>query len=104
MSKYPGDDRIGAQRNPALDGLAPKLYVPREFEGNLRWGRMCPDQFFKIGEAGQTSDRPHNPGDDLLSPVRTTIGRTGLASVFGMGTGVSPCVKSPGSRESGLTA
>jgi hypothetical protein len=34
----------------------------------------------------------YNPGDDLLSPVRTTIGRTSLASVFGMGTGVSPYV------------
>ena len=37
-----------------------------------------------------------NPGDDLLSPVRTTIGRTGLASEFGMGSGVSPHVWSPG--------
>ena len=32
------------------------------------------------------------PGDDLLSPLRTTIGLTSLASVFGMGTGVSPPV------------
>jgi hypothetical protein len=38
-----------------------------------------------------------NPGDHLLSPVRTTIGRTGLASEFGMGSGVSPSVWSPGS-------
>ena len=36
------------------------------------------------------------PGDDLLSPVRTTIGLTGLASEFGMGSGVSPPVYSPG--------
>jgi hypothetical protein len=30
----------------------------------------------------------YNPGDDLLSPRRTTIGRTSLASVFGTRTGV----------------
>ena len=39
----------------------------------------------------------NNPGNNLLSPRRTTIGLTGLASEFGMGSGVSPQVKSPGS-------
>jgi hypothetical protein len=33
-----------------------------------------------------------NPGNHLLSPLRTTIGRAGLASEFGMGSGVSPPV------------
>ena len=33
-----------------------------------------------------------NPGDDLLSPVRTTIGLKSLASEFGMGSGVSSSV------------
>ena len=42
------------------------------------------------------------PGDDLLSPRRTTIGRAGLASVFGMGTGVSPPVWSPGNSLSAI--
>ena len=38
----------------------------------------------------------YKPGDHLLSPVRTTIGRVGLASEFGKGSGVSPHVMSPG--------
>ncbi len=32
------------------------------------------------------------PGNHLLSPRKTTIGRTGLASEFGMGSGVPPSV------------
>ena len=36
-----------------------------------------------------------NAGNHLLSPVKTTIGRQGLTSQFGMGCGVTPNVKSP---------
>ncbi len=58
------------------------LYLQRRHAPASAKGKPCRDE-----PAGLV-----NPGDDLLSPVRTTIGRTGLASVFGMGTGVSPCV------------
>jgi hypothetical protein len=41
-----------------------------------------------------------SPGDDLLSHVSAVPSALkGLASVFGMRTGVSPTLKSPGQKE-----
>ena len=36
------------------------------------------------------------PGDNLLSRVRTIIGGNCLTTVFGMGTGMASCLWSPG--------
>ena len=56
----------------------------------------------KVRAAWFAPNGPYNPGNHLLSPRRTIIGRTSLASEFGMGSGVSSYVKSPGVRETAI--
>ena len=56
-----------------------------------RIGGPCP--------SGLYSSKIKKPGNDLLShPAAQAVpsARTGLTSVFGMGTGVAPPLKSPG--------
>ena len=53
----------------------------------------------RSGRTAVTSEREKKPGNDLLSHSASRAvpsARTGLTSVFGMGTGVSPSLESPG--------
>ena len=45
------------------------------------------------GDAG-----PYKPAITYSCPIRTTIGRAGLTTEFGMGSGVAPHVNSPAVR------
>ncbi len=75
--------------------------IPTEAE-NIKAGFSCDEKIesHEIPTKGQgpavVPQAPVIPGNHLLSPVRTTIGRKGLASEFGMGSGVSLPVTSPG--------
>jgi hypothetical protein len=44
------------------------------------------------------ADGPKKPAITYSRPIRTTIGRVGLTTEFGMGSGVSPRVWSPATR------
>lgn len=56
--------------------------------------------FIKKRRAGECCRirRPVKPAITYSRPIRTTIGRMGLTTEFGMGSGVSPYAKSPADR------
>jgi hypothetical protein len=73
-------------------GPCPFLYsFPAPIPGGAQPGSRVPKDAFRIVKK--------KPGNDLLSHSAARAvpsARAGLTSVFGMGTGVSPPLKSPG--------
>ncbi len=85
---YPHPKYLGNSEPDNFDYRKPQQ--PRQFSSC--WSSSAQ----KEGACMGIIQAPVIPGNHLLSPRRTTIGRTVLASEFGMGSGVSPSVRSPG--------
>ena len=62
----------------------------------MRWRTLRPPDAVLLGSA--SGGQIKKPGDDLLSHPQRAVpsARQGLTSVFGMGTGGSPALWSPG--------
>jgi hypothetical protein len=77
---------------------APAGLCVRFSGGGLRNDRLPTGRAKKAARQGLHLAGPQKPAITYSRPVRTTIGRVGLTTEFGMGSGVAPHVSSPAAR------
>jgi hypothetical protein len=108
--------RLGSRVRASSPGVTPFAYRPRDAPPDVRRATVMPGSnsrsastvlpgarryllCFVFSKNASGRKRKKIPGNDLLSrPVARAVpsARTGLTTVFGMGTGVTPSLWSPG--------